>query len=107
MSARRFRKRPVVIEAVRWTGENRQEILDFIGMSGHWQAGRSGFRDEVGGAEVVIYTLEGNHVGRIGDWIIRGVKGEFYPCKPDIFAATYEPVEGGTPAPAPARQEDR
>ena len=40
-----------------------------------------------------IHTLEGPHIASIGDWIIRGVKGEFYPCKPDIFAATYEEVE--------------
>jgi hypothetical protein len=43
--------------------------------------------------ELTIPTLEGDHVARHGDWIIKGVKGEFYPCKPDIFAATYEQVE--------------
>jgi hypothetical protein len=41
---------------------------------------------------LVIHTLEGNHYAGIGDWIIKGVKGEFYPCKPDIFAATYDAV---------------
>ena len=43
---------------------------------------------------LLIHTLEGDHRADIGDWIIRGVKGEFYPCKPEIFALTYEAVEG-------------
>lgn len=60
----KYRKKPVVIESVRWSG-------------------------------LIIKTLEGEHVATIGDYIIRGVKGEFYPCKPDIFEATYEPVEAG------------
>lgn len=43
-------------------------------------------------ANMNIPTLEGDHIANIGDWIIKGVKGEFYPCKPDIFAATYDPA---------------
>lgn len=42
---------------------------------------------------VIIRTLEGDHRGQVGDWIIQGIKGELYPCKPDIFAATYEPAQ--------------
>lgn len=78
----KYRKKPVEIQAVRWTGENATEIESFIG-SGNCTV----FKDEV-----LIDTLEGQMVGSQGDWIIRGVQGEFYPCKPDIFAATYDEV---------------
>ena len=54
-----------------------------------WQPG------EPGSDAFIIQTLEGDHLARKGDWIIRGVHGEFYPCKPDIFAKTYEPAEEG------------
>ncbi|MCI7600806.1 MAG: PGDYG domain-containing protein [Megasphaera sp.] len=63
MEKKKFRKKPVVIEA--------------------YQTNK----------EMVIHTLEGNHHASVGDWIITGVNGEQYPCKPDIFAKTYEPVE--------------
>lgn len=76
----KFRKKPVVIDAVQWTGENRDEIFQF--------AGRSAFWGDVTG--MVIKTLEGEHKASEGDWIIRGVHGEHYPCKPDIFEKTYE-----------------
>lgn len=86
----KFRKKPVVIEAVQFTGENRREVLSF--------AFPSMSEDGLAGAEimrlpVVIETAEGAMKASPGDWIIKGVKGEFYPCKPDIFAATYEAVE--------------
>ncbi len=78
----KFRKKPVVIEAMQYIGSNWREILEFIGeKSGYWNDGK-----------IVIYTLEGNHNATEGDWIIKGVKGEFYPCKPDIFEETYEAV---------------
>lgn len=81
----KFRKKPVVIEAKQWTGANKQEILAFIGDSGSYRSG--------GAPEgIFIKTLEGEHFANIGDWIIRGVAGEFYPCKPDIFERTYEQV---------------
>jgi hypothetical protein len=80
-----FRKKPVVIEALQWTGENKWEVQKFLG-------GTDSPMGWVKGAYVDIGTLEGLMVASIGDWIIRGVKGEFYPCKPDIFAATYDPV---------------
>lgn len=79
---RKFRKKPVVIEAVEWAGSNAKEICDFM----QW---RNVSHDEKTG--LVIHTLEGNHYAMPGDMIIKGVAGEFYPCKPDIFAATYEP----------------
>lgn len=77
----RFRKKPVEIEAVQWTGDNTNEVASFTG-------GIS----RPGGAGLIIPTLEGDHTASKGDWIIRGVKGEYYPCKPDIFAATYDAV---------------
>lgn len=80
----KFRKKPVVIEAVRWTGENYDD-LDAIGC---FQ--RGSIRRVDGG--LPIRTLEGEMVASVGDWIIRGIKGELYPCKPDIFDATYEAV---------------
>ena len=83
---KQYRKKPVVIEAVQWTGENLKQVLDFM----NW---RNANHDDVNG--LFIHTLEGNHHASIGDYIIKGVNGEFYPCKPDIFAKTYEPVTGG------------
>lgn len=89
----KFRKKPVVIEAVQWTGVNVDAVLGFT-------LGRASVRDESfvrarssSTRVLVIETLEGDMRAEPGDWIICGVKGEFYPCKPDIFAATYEPAE--------------
>lgn len=77
-----YRKKPVVISAIQWTGYNRTEILNFVGRAASW--------GDVTG--MTISTLEGKHFASEGDYIIKGVAGEFYPCKPDIFAATYEQV---------------
>ena len=79
--ALRFTKKPVTIEAIQWTGKNLREVITFT--DGH-HAGM-----EWDGLK--IYTLEGKMLANVGDWIIRGVKGEYYPCKPDIFEATYSP----------------
>ena len=81
----KFRKKPVVIEAIRYVGtfESQRECLKFCG----------GFATYyIAHGEFVIYTLEGSMTAQPGDWIIKGVKGEFYPCKPDIFELTYEAV---------------
>jgi hypothetical protein len=92
----KFRKKPVVIEARQWdphkVSSTRRSLLAW--MNG---AGCNATFD----AHEAIYvpTLEGQHMARPGDWIIQGVKGEFYPCKPDIFEMTYEPAEGATPCP--------
>ena len=86
-----FRKKPVVIDAVQWTGVNADVVLGFT-------LGRASVRDESfkfrSSSErvLVIETLEGDMRAEPGDWIVCGVKGEFYPVKPDIFDATYEPV---------------
>ena len=77
-----FRKKPVVIEAIQFTG-NFDEIEKFVG-------GDAELRD----GKLVVATLEGPLNASLDDWIIKGIKGEFYPCKPDIFEATYERVGG-------------
>lgn len=81
----KFRKKPVVIEAVQYTGRNLEEIKTFTGYSQI----ENDFLDNF----LLIKTLEGEMRAMPNDWIIKGVKGEFYPCKPDIFEATYEVVE--------------
>lgn len=77
----KYRKKPVVIEAVKWTGKNQNELSQFMGVTSTCDG------------KVEISTVEGVLTASAGDYIIKGIKGEFYPCKPDIFAATYEPVE--------------
>lgn len=83
----KFRKKPVVIEAVRWNAGKWSvlEELRIMGIPDGTCVGKDG--------ALSIPTLEGVMRGDVGDWIIKGVKGEFYPCKPDIFEATYDPVE--------------
>jgi len=81
-----FRKKPVVIEAVQWKGYNFREVALFL-------EGRTARQGEViPDMPIIIPTLEGDHRADIGDWIIKGGKGDFYPCKPDIFELTYEAV---------------
>jgi hypothetical protein len=75
-----FRKRAVVVSAVRFTGDNGEEVAAFMQCQHPF----------IEGGELKIGTPEGTVSAKGGDWIIRGVKGEFYPCKPDIFEATYE-----------------
>jgi hypothetical protein len=84
----KFRKKPIVIEAVEFrdTTESMCELSEFLGTA-RFSVPRAGI------TTLIIPTLEGDLTAVPGDWVIRGVKGEFYPCKPDIFAATYEPVE--------------
>lgn len=100
MELKRWRKKPVSIEAVQLGPDTRKAILD-------WIAEKDGQALEIrssslGGptGSILIHTLEGDHRADPGDWIIRGVKGEFYPCKPDIFEATYE-LDGEAPEPEP------
>ena len=86
--ALRFTKKPVTIEAIQWTGKNLREVIAFTdGHPDNWEA----YADLVARDGLKIYTLEGKMLANVGDWIIRGVKGEYYPCKPDIFEATYSP----------------
>lgn len=98
----KYRKKPVEIEAMQWDGsmESRNHTLGWIGAHGGEARYRSDDKALPGPGRgltriadrLEIDTLEGTMYALPGDWIIRGVQGEFYPCKPDIFEATYEPV---------------
>ena len=80
-----YRKKPVVIKAEQWTGDFTPELLEALQLSGH-RFGRTNYGD------LLIDTLEGPMRANKGDYIIFGVSGEPYPCKPDIFLKTYEKV---------------
>lgn len=83
----KFRKKPVVIEAIKYLGPfSIDEMADVWSHEFQRCANLSSL------GVFSIHTIEGNHLASIGDWIIKGIKGEFYPCKPDIFEASYEPV---------------
>jgi hypothetical protein len=84
----KFRKKPVVIEAFQFTKETLKQAAEFC--AGDIDAPVNEFEPN---HSIIIHTREGNMRASEGDWIIRGVQGEYYPCKPDIFAATYEPAE--------------
>ena len=108
MGMARYRKKPVEIDAIRFDGNNAGEVAAFGALAfetnalawdydagayrypgGKWAStAESGMHPNC----LLIPTLEGDMLARPGDWIIKGVQGEFYPCKPDIFAATYDPV---------------
>lgn len=85
-------KKPVTIECMKWNGVNFDEIKEFCGDVAEFHS-----CVESGCDELFIKTLEGNHRASAGDYIIKGVKGEFYPCKPDIFEQTYDIDCGATP----------
>lgn len=80
----KYRKKPVVVDAIQWTGRNLDDCIEFLGASfgGHFWVNN-----------IKVLTLEGEHTASKGDWLIRGIQGEHYPCKPDIFDKTYEPAE--------------
>lgn len=91
----KYRKKPVEVEAIQWTGLNLEEVKAFVGESliydiidTAWQVGKG-----APNVNMKIKTLEGDVRADKGDFIIKGVNGEFYPCKPDIFEKTYEAVE--------------
>lgn len=86
----KYRKRPVVIEAVQWDGTNSGEIAEFMQTP---ILTNTSLKDEDTLSKITIKTLEGNMTASVGDFIIKGVQGEFYPCKPTIFEETYESVE--------------
>ncbi len=87
----KFRKKPVVIEAMQLLRSEENAVREWIESNGgecmSWLPERAHGRMFAG---LLISTLEGQVCASYGDWIIRGIKGEFYPCKPDIFDATYE-----------------
>ncbi len=92
-----YRKRPVIIEAVQWTGRNHREIYNFLENKSNEYIEVDGRNFHIDHNKVegglIIKTLEGEHLATIDDFIIKGVNGEYYPCKPDIFEKTYDPVE--------------
>lgn len=80
----KYRKKPVVINAIEWTGSNKKEIDSFVPSDRHY------YQDD---KDLIITTLEGPHFANIGDMIIQGVRGDdFYPCKSDIFKKSYDKV---------------
>jgi len=85
----KYKKKPIVIEAMQLPPSDvdaSEELVNFLHTMTHeWSSERDG--------SLVIHTLEGDMTADPGDWIIKGIQGEFYPCKPDIFAETYEAVE--------------
>lgn len=85
LTAARYRKKPVVIEAMRYTVESCRSLHDWMGL----EHADHDLDCQMG---IAIDTLEGQMIASVGDWIIQGVQGEFYPCKPDIFEQTYEAV---------------
>lgn len=97
------RKKPVIVEAVQWNGKNVVEIynhLEDLNVENQWEVKTSGknfyIKFENGTCRLgtlMIKTLEGEHKASIGDYIIKGVNGEFYSCKPDIFEKTYDVVD--------------
>ncbi len=79
----KYRKKPVVVEAMKFTDDNKNQVF-------HWIT-CSTTADFNGGKPIIrIQTLEGVMTAELGDYIIKGVQGEFYPCKPDVFEQTYE-----------------
>lgn len=83
----KFRKKPVVIEAVKWDGS--LETIEPLLV----RSSIPSVSQDLGETALMIQTLEGEMRADVGDWIIKGLKGELYPCKPDIFDATYEAVD--------------
>ena len=83
MPIQSYRKKPVEIQALQWTGDNMEEMIAF---------GEGKCAVKPLGQTVLIATLEGTMIASKGDYVIRGVQGEFYPCKPDIFQQTYTRV---------------
>jgi hypothetical protein len=89
----KYRKKPVEIEAIEWTGKNYDDIQTFtngkVSYYEWFQYNESGINEDM----LQIPTLEGKMHAKKGDYIIKGIKGEFYPCKPDIFEQTYEKID--------------
>jgi len=85
-----YRKKPIVIEAIQWNGNNFDDIENFANKKVRYYSTWDINEYIEDRSTLLIYTLEGTMIASVGDFIIKGVKGEFYPCKPDIFEATYE-----------------
>ena len=95
----KYKKKPIIIDALQWDGSRHRDMFDFLTnyekQNENMDVYGTNFyidHEKVKGG-LIIKTLEGEHIASIGDYIIKGVNGEFYPCKPDIFEKTYELVE--------------
>ena len=88
-NTKRYRKKPVTVDAMQFTRGNFPDVVDFTGGKAHTLTIE---RTPCGECFCFVSTLEGEHKANEGDYIIKGVRGEFYPCKPDIFEETYEEV---------------
>ena len=90
----KYRKKPVEIEALQWSGGNHRDMFNFLGGDNSEPMKTDGENFYIDHSKVhgglVIKTLEGEHIASVGDMIIKGVEGEYYPCKPDVFETTYE-----------------
>ena len=94
---KQYRKRPLVIHAAKWNGKTFDGLypIAFFSVFANWHYGHAPGDGDL--FEIVIETLEGEKTVDIGDWVIKGIRNEFYPCKPEIFAATYDEVEQTDP----------
>ena len=90
-----YRKKPITIEAIQWTGLNLEEIKSFVGDSLQYDIIDTAWEVGKGRPHVLmkIKTLEGDMQASEGDYIIKGLRGEFYPCKPDVFEKKYELIK--------------
>lgn len=104
----KYRKKPVVIDAVQWDGNKLSEVTEWTSEALNKHMKNEGAMIRYG-HEVHINTMEGIMIASPGDFIIQGVKGEIYPCKPDIFALTYVPAyhEPQSPPKAPGMPKER
>lgn len=89
----RFRKKPIVVEAIQWTGTNTSDVYAFGTQNPGTDIALRMVRPNAFQHKLCVQTLEGYLDAVPGDWIIKGVNGEFYPCDPDVFAKIYEPAE--------------
>ena len=92
-----YRKKPVTIQAIKWTGENLIAVITFTDGPPDTRSSHAGmmwdqYEELVKRDGLKIFSLEGAHIAAVGDMVIKGVQNEFYYCKPDVFAATYEPI---------------
>ena len=95
LKVKKFIKKPVVIEAIQWDGSNLAEVRSFVGDACKYDFYYAVYQDGMvpPSVDLFIRTLEGDMKCSIGDYIIKGLKGEFYPCKPDIFEQIYDELK--------------
>ncbi|MFA5760059.1 MAG: hypothetical protein WC942_12015 [Clostridia bacterium] len=91
MKVQQYRKKPIIVEAIQFNIDNTEFIKSWL--KENYINYSEGFRDETVLVEILINTLEGPMIASYGDYIIKGIHGEFYPCKPDIFKKTYDLVK--------------